>query len=336
MATMEDVAQRAGVSTTTVSHVLNNTRYVSEDTTRRVMQAVEELDYYHRGQPRARRVERSYTIGVLVPDNTNPYFAEISRMLEDACFRRGYTIIICNTEQNPQKELTYLRLLIDKGVDGLVLVYTGGDPEAVETLEKQKLSCVVIDREIPGLDLDLVVSDNEAGAYAATRHLIDLGHRRIDCISGPRGIASTEDRLAGYRRALSEVQGSGAVIHGDFQVESGYEAFKSMYDSGGMPGAIFASNDLMAIGVLHGAAEQRMRVPYELSVVGFDDIQLSRYAVPPLTTVRQPKREIASSAIELLLERAQGARTGAAEHRVITPHLVVRESTGRPAPGPAA
>jgi LacI family transcriptional regulator len=330
MATMKDVAKRAGVSPTTVSHIINNTRHVSDDLTERVMQAIEELEYRPYGLARSLRTKQSHTVGVLIPDNTNPYFAEIARLLEDECFRHGYNVIICNTEQNPQKELTYLRLLTEKAADGIVFVSTGDDAEAIEALGRQRITSVLVDRDIPELDLDRIVSDNEAGAYVATQHLLAIGHRRIDCIAGPAGIASTEDRLAGYRRAIDEAGAEGQTMYGDFQVESGYRAFVELYDSGSLPSAILACNDLMAMGVLHGAAEQRLRVPYDLSVVGFDDIQLATYAVPSLTTVRQPKQQIVEEAVSLLLGRINGETREGMQHRVLTPELIVRSSTGPP------
>ncbi|MFP4374831.1 MAG: LacI family DNA-binding transcriptional regulator [Spirochaetaceae bacterium] len=331
MATMKDVAQRAGVSPTTVSHIINETRHVSDDLKQRVLLAIEELEYRPYGLARSLRTKQSHTIGVLIPDNTNPYFAEIARLLEDECFRRGYNVIICNTEQDPQKELTYLRLLTEKAADGIVFVSTGDDAEAIEALGRRRIACVLVDRDIPQLDLDRVVSDNEAGAYIATRHLIDLGHRRIDCIAGPAGIASTEGRLAGYRRAMEEADLAGEIIYGDFQVESGYSAFVGLHEGGSVPSAIFACNDLMAMGVLHGAAEQHLRVPYDLSVVGFDDIQLASYAVPSLTTVQQQKQQIVAEAASLLLARISGEHEGSMQHRILTPRLVVRSSSGVPA-----
>ncbi|MFO8063175.1 MAG: LacI family DNA-binding transcriptional regulator [Spirochaetia bacterium] len=330
MATIKDVAKRAGVSPTTVSHIINETRHVSEALRARVMEAIDELDYRPYGLARSLRTKQSHTIGVLIPDNTNPYFAEIARLLEDECFLKGYNVIICNTEQNPGKELTYMRLLAEKAADGMVFVSTGDDAEAIDALSDQKITAVLVDRDIPGLDIDRVVSDNEHGAYLATRHLIELGHTRIDCIAGPQGIASTEDRLAGYHRAMEEEGLAGTVFYGDFQVESGYAAFDQMHREDNLPTAFFASNDLMAMGVLHGAAEQHMRVPYDLSVVGFDDVQLASYAVPSLTTVRQPKQEIVRQAVSLLLRRLSGDTTEGMQHRVLTPELVIRASTGPP------
>lgn len=332
MATIKDVARRAGVSPTTVSHIINNTRFVSDVLRERVMQAIEELDYHPFGLARSLRTKQSSTIGVLIPDNTNPYFAEIARLLEDECFLQGYNVFICNTEQDPDKELTYLRLLTEKAVDGLIFVSTGNDAEVIEALGKNDLAAVLVDRDVPQSQLDRVVSDNELGAYLAVRHLTELGHRRIACISGPQGIASTEARLAGYHRALAAAGGVGRVIPGDFQVQSGYDAFISLYESGELPEAVFAMNDLMALGLLHAAAEKGVKVPAELSVLGFDDIQLASFAVPSLTTVRQPKRAIAREAVELLLQRlgSTGGTAAGPEERVLSPELVVRGSTGPP------
>ncbi|MFP4638133.1 MAG: LacI family DNA-binding transcriptional regulator [Spirochaetaceae bacterium] len=336
LATMKDVARRAGVSASTVSHIINNTRYVSADLTERVMQAIEELEYRPYGLARSLRTKHSHTLGVLIPDNTNPYFAEVARLLEDECFDRGYNVIICNTEQDPKKELIYLRLLTEKAADGIVFVSTGDDAEAIDALGRQRITSVLVDRDIPELDLDKVVSDNETGAYVATRHLLDLRHRRIACIAGPSGIASTEERLSGYRRAMEEAGLEGRVLYGDFQVESGYHAFRRLRAEGSLPTAVFASNDLMAMGVLHGAAEYGIAVPRELSVVGFDDIQLASYAVPSLTTVRQAKQRIVAEAVQLLLGRVDGEISGNARRRVLTPELVVRSSSGPPRDGHGA
>lgn len=327
---MKEVARRAGVSVTTVSHIINSTRFVSPELTERVLAAIDDLDYRPYGLARSLRTKQSKTVGVLIPDNTNPYFAEMTRLLEDSFFLHDYNVIICNTEQSPEKELTYLRLLNDKAVDGVVFVSTGGDSEAIALLRRQNTPCILIDRDIDEVGLDRIVSDNDLGGYTATRHLIELGHRRIATVSGPEGLASTGDRLSGYSRAMHEEGLESEVVAGDFQVGSGYHAYRRLMERENPPTAVFAANDLMALGVLHGAAEAGVRVPQELSVVGFDDIRLASYAVPALTTVRQPKHEIVNQTVRRMLYLLRGSGEGEKQRITLEPRLVIRSSTAPP------
>ncbi len=340
MATMQDVADRAGVSVTTVSHIINNTRYVSDAVRERVTQAINDLEYRPHGVARSLRTKRTETVGVIIPDNTNPYFAEMARFIEDACFAAGHSVIVCNSEQNPEKELVYIHLLQNKGVDGIVFVSTGSDEDAILTLSEQNVPVVLVDREIlqnpSGRDVpfDAVVVDNKYGAYLMTRHLLSLGHRRIGCIHGPVHLVTGSERLSGYRRALLEAEiGEDAALirEGDFQVASGSKAFQEMVGDiprEDMPTAIFACNDLMAMGAIHAADVAGFRVPEDISVAGFDDIQLSAYYSPSITTVKQPKDRLASRTVELLMERIR--HTDKPPHKeTVTPSLVVRNSCRR-------
>lgn len=330
MANMKDVADRAGVSTTTVSHIINGSRYVSESLRTRVLEAIEALNYRPYGLARSLRTKRSRTVGVLIPDNTNPYFAEMTRQLENAFLDHGYSVIICNTEQDPERELRYLDLLREQAVDAMVFVSTGHDSEAIEELASQETVCVLLDRQIEMGGLDQIFSDNELGAYLATRHLIELGHRHIVCISGPSGIASTDDRLAGYHRAVGEAGIAAYVYPGDFRLESGYAAYRQFRAQEPAPTAVFASNDLMAFGVMHGAASDRLQVPRDLSVVGFDDIQMASYSVPALTTIRQAKNSLVEQTVERILTRLAAKDSQEPIREVLSPELVVRESTAAP------
>ena len=270
---MKDVATRAGVSVSTVSHIINGTRYVSPELTETVMSIIDELEYRPYGLARSLRTKQSRTVGVLIPDNTNPYFAEMARLLEDMLFPHYYNVIVCNTEQSPDKELTYLRLLQEKAVDALVFVSRGGDAAAINSVQGRRIPCLLLDCDIDGLDLDQVVADNEQGAYMATRHLLELGHRRIAMMAGPGEIAAAERRREGYERAMRESGLTPRIMHGDFQIDSGYRGYQRIRATEPFPTAVFAANDLMALGVLHGAAEEGLRCPEDLSVVGFDDIQ---------------------------------------------------------------
>lgn len=335
MATMKDVAERSGVSTATVSHIINNTRRVSDELRERVLAAIEELNYRPYGLARSLRRGSSRTVGVLIPDNTNPYFAEMARLLEDRFFVAGYNVIICNTEQDPSKEEVYLDLLMDKVVDGLVFVSTGNDPEAIEKLSHGNTPCVLVDRDIDGVDIDRVLSDNQAGAMEATSYLINLGHRNIACISGPEGLASTNDRVDGYRSAMDAAGCAPIVVPGDFQIESGKTALREILRDYPEVTAVFASNDLMAIGAINGAAASGIAVPSDLSVVGFDDIAFAAYTIPSLTTVRQAKETIAERTVRCLLDerdaRDEERRSDPVSSWVIRPELVVRSSAATPA-----
>lgn len=330
MATIKDVAALAGISYTTVSHVLNKTRPVSEQVRLKVEAAIAELDYVPSAVARSLKARCTATIGLLVPNSVNPYFAELARGIEDGCERNGYCVILCNSDDNPQKQRSYLRVLLEKRIDGLIVASVGEDRDLLESLAGVRTPMVIVDRALEGVDADLVRIDHEQGGYLATRHLLDLGHRDLACIGGPADTGASQLRLAGFRRAMAE-QGLGVpqdrVLHCDFSSPGGHDAAGRLLD-GTRPTAIFAGNDMIGFGVLRAAAERNISVPGELSVIGFDDIELSRYVYPPLTTVGQSIRELGESAAQLLLSRIATPRSGDAEQRIVAPRIVMRESTG--------
>ncbi|MEB3843455.1 LacI family DNA-binding transcriptional regulator [Pseudomonas guariconensis] len=330
MATIKDVAALAGISYTTVSHVLNKTRPVSEHVRLKVEAAIAELDYVPSAVARSLKARSTATIGLLVPNSVNPYFAELARGIEDGCERNGYCVILCNSDDNPQKQRSYLRVLLEKRIDGLIVASVGQDSDLLESLACVRTPMVIVDRALDGIDADLVRIDHEQGGYLATRHLLDLGHRDIACIGGPADSGLAQLRLAGYRRAMAEqgvAEGENRILHSDFSSPGGYDAAVHLLD-GPRPTAIFAGNDMIGFGVLRAAAERNIHVPGELSVVGFDDIELSRYVYPPLTTVGQSIRELGESAAQLLLSRIATPRSGGVEQRIVAPRIVLRESTG--------
>lgn len=330
MATIKDVAALAGISYTTVSHVLNKTRPVSEPVRLKVEAAIAELDYVPSAVARSLKARSTATIGLLVPSSVNPYFAELARGIEDNCERNGYCVILCNSDDNPQKQRNYLRMLLEKRIDGLIVASVGEDADLLDSLSTVRTPMVVVDRALEGVDADLVCIDHEQGGYLATRHLLALGHRDIACISGPAQTCSAKMRLAGFQRALAEAGVSlraGRVVASDFTSLGGYDAAAKLLDEQ-RPTAIFAANDMIGIGVLRAAAERNIVVPSELSVIGFDDIQISQYVFPALTTVGQSIRELGERAAELLLRRIAEPTPLATEQRIIAPSIVLRESTG--------
>lgn len=327
--TINDVARVAGVSTTTVSHVINETRYVSEELVERVNKAISELNYKPSNLARSLRTRSSGTIGIVIPDNTNPFFAEVVRGIEDYCFKEGYSAFLCNSDGMPEKEYHYLNLLREKSVDGLVLVSAGEDEDSQEWLSKNDTPFVVIDREVQVERADKVLVDNYSGGLTATRHLIELGHRSIGCITGPSQLTPSWQRLKGYTDALIneglDVRDE-LIIPGNFRSDSGHTALERLMKLEGKPTAIFACNDIMAIGAISAARELQITIPEDLSIIGFDDIALASLMVPQLTTIAQPKRLLGETGAKLLLQKIRNESEGS-EEVVLQPELVVRQST---------
>jgi len=330
MSTIKDVAQHAQVSVATVSHVINDTRFVAEATRVRVQQAIEALRYVPSALARSLKSNRTHTVGMMIPNSSNPYFAEIIRGIEDTFYEAGFNVILCNSDDDPIKQGNYVRLLTEKQVDGLIVMSSGSDVELLDTLRAARMPQVVVDREIDDLAADLVEVNHEAGGFLATQHLLKLGHRRIGCIAGPLGLSSARERVQGYRRALAEagVTVDDRLIRGaDFTSAGGLAAMTSLLDSARRPTAVFASNDLMAIGAICAAAQRGLRIPQDVSVVGFDDIALAAHSNPPLTSVVQPKHQTGQLAAQLLLERiADPSR--ALQRTILQPSLLVRQSSG--------
>lgn len=328
MATIKDVAALAGISYTTVSHVVNKTRPVSKEVRLKVEEAIERLDYVPSAVARSLKAKTTATIGLLVPNSLNPYFAELARGIEDYCERNGYCVILCNSDDNPDKQRSYLRVLLEKRIDGLIVASAGGDVGLVEGLANVRTPMVIVDRGMDGLEADLVRIDHEYGAYLATRHLLELGHRDIAFIGGPADTSVAQMRQAGYCRGLKEAGielSAERMLESDFTSIGGYRAAARLLEHQ-PPSAIFAANDMIGIGVLRAAAERNVRVPSELSVIGFDDIQMSQYVYPALTTVGQSILQLGEMAAEVLLRRI-ATPTLATDQRIVTPSIVLREST---------
>ncbi len=329
MITIRDVAQHAGVSVTTVSHVVNDTRFVSADARERVKEAIEALKYVPSQVARSLKNNRTHTVGMMIPNSSNPYFAEIIRGIEDTCFESGFNVILCNSDDDPHKQGQYVRVLMEKQVDGLIVLSAGGDTELGDHLRHAGMPLVLVDREVKHLSADLVEVNHENGGYLATRHLLDLGHRRIGCITGPLSLSPAVQRLQGHRRALREAAieiDERLLAESDFTSAGGHAAATALLKRRPRPSALFACNDLMAIGALCAASQAGLALPADLSVIGFDDIALAAYASPPLTTVAQPKHQMGVLAARLLLDRI--AKPGHAHQRdILQPTLCVRRST---------
>jgi LacI family transcriptional regulator len=330
MPTIRDVAERASVSIATVSRVLNDSGYVSPELDARVRQAIAELGYQRNVLARNLRRSESRTLGMLIPNSDNPFFAEMAKGVEDFCFGKGFTVVLCNTDENAEKEESYFNTLYQQRVAGFIVVSTGRLTAHLQHLLDDGCPIVMADRRLPGLNADSVVSDNAKGAQQAVRHLIELGHRRIGLIVGYRELETMQARWAG---ATDTLQAAGITLEprmvfeqGNFLPQSGYTGGEALLNQPEPPTAIFALNDLMAFGVLGYACAHGIDVPSQLSIVGFDDILLASYVAPALTTVAQPKYELGRTVAEVLLRRVQGNKESPI-HLVLPTELIVRGST---------
>jgi len=328
--TINDVAKLAGVSTTTVSHIINGTRYVSDELKERVEKAIAELGYRPNSMARGLRRGESKTLGLIVPDNSNPFFAEILRSIENIGYSNGYSVILCNSDGDIEKEIAYTDLLFAKQVDGIVFITTNNSCEHLQQIIDAGIPIVVIDRDISLKGTDVLLVDNFQGGYDATRYLIGLGHRQIACITGPSQLTPSAERVSGYKQALTEAGlpiDPARIIVGDFQFEGGENGVEQMLRLEPRPTAIFACNDLMALGAMRGLRKANLLVPRDISVIGFDDIALTSVVSPALSSVAQPVQKISELAFELLIQRIQNKNTDFEEQRIVLPtQIVIRES----------
>ena len=308
MANIKDVAEKAGVSITTVSHVINETRYVSDDLKARVFGAMEALNYRPNTLARSLRSGRTRTIGLVIPDISNLFFAEISRKIEDKGFEYGYSVILCNTDDDHAKEKSYIDVLLEKQVDGIIFISAGAAKESIFKPMEVEIPIVVADRDMPSLTSDVVLIDNHKGGYDATRYLLSLNHKRIGCITGPSLATPSALRVEGFKHALEE---AGILIDdslikiGNFRYESGELCMRDLLKNANPPTAVFVCNDMMALGAIRAIQESGKRIPEHISLVGFDNIPLSRAVYPALTTMAQPILDMAEMAVDLLVKRIQ-------------------------------
>jgi len=328
MTTIKDVADHAGVSVTTVSHVINRTRRVDLKTEQRVWRAITALGYRPNLLARSLRRRETKTIGLIVPDNSNPYFAELARAVEDAGFAKGYSVILCNSDMSESKEVAYIALLISKCVDGVILISSAHKREKLNEFIQAGIPLVTVARELDDLPVDQVLMDNKQGGYLVGKYLTALGHRRIGCIAGPRDETPSADRIVGLRQALYEAGvdlPAHRIIRGDFTYESGRQAMAALLRREPNLTAVFAANDRMAIGAMNYLWQTGVRVPEDISIIGFDDIPVAAMTCPPLTTIATPKTDFARISVSMLIERINKQRTEPA--RIVLPtHLVVRRS----------
>lgn len=330
--TIYDVAEKAEVSIATVSKVINQTGRIGEKTRKRVIEVMKDLNYSPSVVASALTGKNTYTVGLLVPDIANPFFAEMARSVEDRGHELGFNVVMCSTDHDEEKEAQYISLLRRKSVDGLILASVIQNDEILKALIKQNLPVALISRDMPSLAVDTVIVDDFIGGYAATEHLIELGHEKIAVLAEKMTVTSSRERVRGYQKALEE---AGLPVEddwmriSDFTVEAGKQSTRELLDSPDRPSAIFACNDMLAIGAIQATREKGLSVPDDLSVVGFDDTVLATMIDPPLTTVAQPIQDMGSKVMDLLVEEIKKEKR-TKQRVVLLPELVIRESTKVP------
>ncbi|MCS0437073.1 substrate-binding domain-containing protein [Vibrio diabolicus] len=330
MATMKDIAKLAGVSTSTVSHVINKTRFVSEEISERVNNAAKELNYYAPSAlARSLKVNRTKTIGMLVTTSTNPFFGEVVKGVERSCYHKGYSLILCNTEGDNERMRQSINTLLQKRVDGLILMCSSLEGERIDVFERYPDIPVVVMDWGPMLFTSDKIQDNSLrGGYLAAKYLIDCGHTEIGCITGPLIKHQAQMRYEGYKRAMNEAGlefNANWIIESDFECEGGYQAFMKMAQRGILPSSIFVSNDMMAMGVINAANELNIKVPEQISIIGYDDIHIAKFMSPSLTTIHQPKYRLGQAAVETLVRKLDDKSTEAQVVQ-LEPTLVERKS----------
>ena len=328
---IKDVAKEAGVSTATVSHVINETKFVTDDTRRKVQSAIEKLNFYPNAYARSLASGRSNLIGLLISDISNPFFPELVKSIETAAFERGYNVILFNTDYNAARAADYVRRLIELKVAGVALMTAELDPHLITELKNKRVRVVFKDLGVVGEGMSNIVLDYAGGIEKAVQHLAALGHQRIAHIAGTRQIRSGKIRRDAFVRAMKKLPGAGKSIisEGDFRFEGGRRAAAEILRLKNIPTGVVAANDLMALGAMAEFKAAGLKVPRDISIVGFDDITFAALSEPPLTTVCSPRAEIGQKAIEALMKTIGKPEQIGVEVK-IPMHLITRGSTAAP------
>ena len=305
---VKKIAEIAGVSTATVSRVLNGSDKVRESTAKRVMKVVEEMNYRMDHVARRMKVKQtdSLVVGLMITDIDNPFFSSVAKGVEDVVSKNKLVMMICNTNENPEKERFFLNAMLSEKVSGAIIVPTKGNLDFFQDLVEDGFPMVMVDRKPKNLKIDAVSLNNQKGSYEAVKKLVENNHNRIGFVAGIKGLSNTEERLAGYQQALNE---SGInikdelIVYGDYVEEGGRKAITKFMSLDEPPTAIFSSNNLMTLGCIKEIYKRKLSIPGDIAIIGFDDSTWAEALIPPLTTVKQPGYELGVNAAELLIKR---------------------------------
>lgn len=325
-ATIKDIAKVLNVTNATVSKALNDRKDISEEMKIRVRKVAEELNYKPNILARGLVKNESKTIGLIIPDITNPFYPEIAQGIEETINKDDYSLILCNSNWNKTKENNHINLLIGKKVDGLIIAPIGIEQADVVEVD---FPIVTVGNKSKTIEENYVVIDDEKGGYIATSHLIENGCRNILFIGGQENVLSNKDRLKGYKRALLENNmevKENNIYSNDFKRESGYIIFKKIISANQVPDGVFAGNDILALGVMQAIRESGLRIPEDIKIVGFDDIIYSQYPEIALTTIVQPKYEMGVLAAKLLLSKIKNPKLKI-ENIILEPKIVIRKTS---------
>jgi len=329
--TIKDVAKKAGVSPAAAARVVGGYGYVSTETRRKVQAAVRELGYRPNTIARSMVTKSTRTIGLVITDITNPFFAQLVRGIEDVTWQHGYTLVLANTDENREREQAVVYALQEKRVDAFIIVPASSQSAPhLEELFLQDIPMVLVDRAVNGLKVDTIMVDNEGGAYQAVRHLINLGHRRIGLILDNLDITTNKERMEGYRRALVErdlIVEQALIQSCQFTRQSAFELVSQMLRNSNRPTALFTANNFMTVGATKAIQEAGLHIPQDIALVGFDDLEWNQLNCPQLTAVAQPVAEIGSIAAQRILSRLKGDSASPMEIRLKTT-FIIRDSCG--------
>lgn len=327
--TIKDVARESGVNVSTVSRALNGEYGVHADTREMVTAVARRLGYRPNRVARGLVTGRSHTLALVVSDIRNQFFAEVARGAEDAAYRAGHDLILCNSDLDPEKQMRYVQSLLEKRVDGILMNSVSVlSRKQQEQLASMGLAIVLLNRAAPRGVFSSVCADNQRGGRLAAEYLLKLGHSRIAHLTGPRHHGNMTERAKGFVRVLGEgpTPVKPEVLYGKNNFAGGYELGREVLNRFPDVTAVFAANDVMALGAIRAFTEAGRRIPNDISVIGFDDIEVAGIVNPPLTTIHQPKYEIGQAAVEILLRHTDRKRPHAPEHRLFDVHVVERQS----------
>jgi len=328
---INEIARQAGVSTATVSRTINGSGKVKPETAEKVWRVVKAMGYHPSSHAQALASGRSQLIGLIISDITNPFFPEIVRGFEEISLRNGFEVIVANTGYDPSRMAHTVRRMIQRKTEGVAVLTTEMEPDLVEQLETQKIPVVYLDTGRTGMHASNIRVDYGMGIMEAMEHIVGLGHQRIGYIGGPRDYASALARRRAFLKCLKKydlLHDDGLVQRGNFKLDGGEAAMERLLSLKDRPTAVLAANDLSAIGAMHAAQRMGLKVPDDVSIVGFDDIDFCQLTRPPLTTIRLSRQGIAEKAFDALASIIYGKSKQGRQYKVET-HLIIRGSTGK-------